>query len=65
MRAFARLSLAHQTVLRVYYLEETGAREVAALLGITPKAVEDRLYQARRALRERLGSATRSEGVCP
>lgn len=65
VRAFARLSHPHQTVLRMYYLEETGAREVAALLGITPKAVEDRLYQARRALRERFGSTARSEGVRP
>ena len=52
--AFAELSAAHQTVLRMHYLEETSAREVAALLGLTTKAVEDRLYQARRALRERL-----------
>jgi RNA polymerase sigma-70 factor (ECF subfamily) len=50
--AFAGLRTSHQTVLRMHYLEETSAREVAALLGITPKAVESRLYQARRALRE-------------
>jgi RNA polymerase sigma factor (sigma-70 family) len=49
--AFARLDAPHQTVLRMHYLESTGAREVASLLGTTPKAVEDRLYQARRALR--------------
>ncbi len=52
--AFARLSAPHQTVLRMHYLEETSARQVAALLGLTPKAVEDRLYQARKALRERV-----------
>jgi RNA polymerase sigma-70 factor (ECF subfamily) len=50
--AFARLSESHQLILRMHYLEETSAREVAALLGTTPKAVEDRLYQARKALRE-------------
>lgn len=52
--AFAELSETHQTVLRMHYLEETGTREVAALLLISPKAVEDRLYQARRVLRERI-----------
>lgn len=51
VRAFAKLSAPHQAVLRMHYLEETSAREVAALLGLTPKAVEDRLYQARKALR--------------
>ncbi|MBL8861070.1 MAG: sigma-70 family RNA polymerase sigma factor [Planctomycetes bacterium] len=52
--AFAQLAPQHQTVLRMHYLEASSAREVAALLRITPKAVEDRLYQARRALRERV-----------
>lgn len=51
---FGRLSGAHQTVLRMHYLEETSAKEVAALLGLTPKAVESRLYQARKALRKEL-----------
>lgn len=54
VEAFARLAPSHQTVLRMHYLEATSAREVAALLEITPKAVEDRLYQARRALREQV-----------
>ena len=53
-RAFAELSAPHQTVLRMHYLEETTAREVAALLGLTPKAVESRLYQARKELRSRV-----------
>jgi RNA polymerase sigma-70 factor (ECF subfamily) len=50
-RVFAKLAAPQQAVLRMHYLEETSAREVAALLGLTPKAVEDRLYQARKALR--------------
>lgn len=54
VEAFAGLSPVHQTILRMHYLEESSAREVAALLRITPKAVEVRLYQARRALRERV-----------
>jgi RNA polymerase sigma-70 factor (ECF subfamily) len=41
-------------VLYMHYLEETSVREVAGLLAVTPKAVESRLYQARRELRRRL-----------
>ena len=52
--AFALLSGPQQTILRMHYLEETGTREVAALLGLTPKAVEGRLHQARKALRAKL-----------
>ncbi len=52
--AFRKLSSPHQTVLRMHYLEETSAKEVAALLGLTAKAVESRLYQARKALRSEL-----------
>jgi RNA polymerase sigma factor (sigma-70 family) len=65
--AFAKLSSAHQTVLRMHYLEETSAREVAALLGVTPKAVEDRLYQARKKLRARVERAARrsAQGARP
>lgn len=51
-RAFAKLPAPQQTVLRMHYLEESSAAEVAALLGLSAKAVEDRLYQARRALRQ-------------
>lgn len=52
VEAFTRLSSAYQTVLRMHYLEQSSVREVAALLRLAPKAVEDRLYQARRTLRE-------------
>lgn len=58
--AFAELSSAHQTVLRMHYLEDSALREVAALLGLTPKAVESRLYQARKALRERVEQRARA-----
>ena len=50
----ARLPEKLRVVLYMHYLEETGVREVAGLLGVTPKAVESRLYQARRELRRRL-----------
>jgi RNA polymerase sigma factor (sigma-70 family) len=49
--AFGELRPDFQEVLRMHYLESTSAREVAALLDTTPKAVESRLFQARRALR--------------
>jgi RNA polymerase sigma factor (sigma-70 family) len=67
VQAFAQLSSAHQTVLRMHYLEGSSAREVAALLGLGQKAVEDRLYQARRALRERVdrGAAQSAAGARP
>ncbi len=52
--AFAELRQEHQNILRMYYLEETGTDEVAALLDLTRKAAENRLYQARKALREKL-----------
>ncbi|QDV05635.1 RNA polymerase sigma factor [Planctomycetes bacterium Poly30] len=58
---FARLKPEHQTVLRMYYLEETSAAEVAALLGLTPKAVEARLYQARKALRVKVHQVRKEE----
>jgi RNA polymerase sigma factor (sigma-70 family) len=51
-RAFGRLSETFQTVLRMYYLEETSAEEVGALLGISTKAAESRIERARTALRE-------------
>lgn len=52
--AFAGISATYQTVLRMHYLEESSAREVAALLSISTKAAESRLYQARRALKQRI-----------
>lgn len=62
-RGFTELSVDHQEVLRMHYLEETTAREVAALLGETQKAVEMRLYQARRALRYLADKQLRAEGA--
>lgn len=59
----ARLPARLREVLYMHYLEETGVREVAALLGVTPKAVESRLYQARRELRRRLEERAASGGL--
>lgn len=61
--AFAALDPDQQEILRMHYLEATSAAEVAALLGVTPKAVEGRLYQARRALRARAERTLRIEGA--
>jgi RNA polymerase sigma factor (sigma-70 family) len=63
VEAFAALAPAHQTVLRMHYLEETSARRVAALLGLSTRAVEDRLKQARKALRERVERLARATEV--
>ena len=52
----ASLPERHRVVLYLFYLEESSAREVAALLGITEKAVEGRLHKARAALRARLAT---------
>ncbi len=38
----------------MHYLEETSVRETAALLSVTEKVIEGRLYRARRRLRELL-----------
>lgn len=50
--AFLRLPPELQQILRMHYLETTTARELAALLGISTKAVEGRLARARRQLRQ-------------
>jgi len=50
----ARLPEKLRTVLYLRYLEQSGVREVACLLGLSEKTVEGRLYQARQALRAAL-----------
>ena len=42
------------TVVRMRYLDEARVRDVAALLGVSEKTVEGRLYRARRELRRLL-----------
>ena len=49
--AIDSLPAKQQAVVMMHYLEETSVKEVAALLSVTPKTVEGRLYQARRALK--------------
>lgn len=52
-----RLPRKQREVVLMHYLEETSVADVAAVLSVTPKAIEGRLYQARRRLRERLDAA--------
>lgn len=49
--AIGKLPAKQRQVVLMHYLEETSVKDVAALLSVTAKAVEGRLYQARRALR--------------
>ncbi len=61
--AFNELPAAHQTVLRMHYLERTPARQIAALLDTTERAVEGRLHQARRRLRDLVRLTMRQSGA--
>lgn len=49
-----RLPKKQREVVLMHYLDESSVADVAAILSVTPKAVEGRLFQARRRLRERL-----------
>lgn len=55
-----RLPRKQREVVMMHYLEETSVNDVAAILSVTSKAVEGRLYQARRRLRERMNAAPAS-----
>lgn len=49
-----RLPNKNREVVMMHYLDETPVADVAALLSITVKSVEGRLYQARKRLRQRM-----------
>ena len=53
-KAIQRLPTKQREVVLMHYLEETSVDETAALLLVTAKTVEGRLYQARRTLRRLL-----------
>ncbi len=57
--AIAKLPPGQQEVVRMRYLEDSPPAHVAALLGITKKAVERRLYEARQKLRDHVNRAER------
>jgi RNA polymerase sigma-70 factor (ECF subfamily) len=52
--AIDRLPNRLRQVVLMHYIEESSMRDVAALLSLTVKTVEGRLYQARRELRRML-----------
>ncbi len=52
--AILRLPARQREVVLMHYLEETSIREVAALLSVSEKAIEGRLYQARKNLHRML-----------
>jgi RNA polymerase sigma-70 factor (ECF subfamily) len=56
-RAIARLPSRQREVVLMHYLEETSVKEVAALLSVSVKTVEGRLYQARKSLHRLLGAS--------
>ena len=58
--AVARLGEEHRQAIYVCYFEERPVRQAAALLGISEKALEGRLYRARLALRRLLGADARA-----
>ena len=55
--AIDQLPSRQREVIMMHYIEETSVNDVAALLSVTAKTVEGRLYQARRALKGMLASA--------
>ncbi len=59
--AIERLPGKQRQVVLMHYLEETSVKNVAALLSVTAKTVEGRLYQARRALHRMLGDPSTSK----
>lgn len=61
--AIDRLPTKQRQVVLMHYLEETSVANVAALLSISHKSVEGRLYQARLNLRRLLDKKTSSTSI--
>jgi RNA polymerase sigma-70 factor (ECF subfamily) len=60
-RAIERLPAKQRQVVLMHYLEETSVNEIAALLSVTAKTIEGRLYQARQTLYRLLGNPSASQ----
>jgi RNA polymerase sigma factor (sigma-70 family) len=54
-QAIDRLPVKLRQVVLMHYLEETSVKQIAALLSLSAKTIEGRLYQARRALARIMG----------
>ena len=57
-RGLLKLSVPHREVLTLFFLEEMGVEEIAAVLGVPPGTVKSRLHYARLALRKVLDGGT-------
>jgi RNA polymerase sigma-70 factor (ECF subfamily) len=55
--ALARLPQPQHELLSLFYLDGLSLKETGQVLGVKPRAVRQRLYRARQALRRRLDSA--------
>ncbi len=53
-----QLPAKQREVVMMHYLDETSVENVAAILGVTVKSVEGRLYQARKTLRRRMDDSS-------
>lgn len=62
-QAIDQLPTKQRQVVLMHYLEESSVGNVAALLSISNKAVEGRLYQARRTLRRMLDKKTSGTSI--
>lgn len=61
--AIQQLPVNQRQVVLMHYLEETSVEQVAALLAVSVKTVEGRLYQARIALRRMLDGGVTSPHI--
>lgn len=61
--AIEHLPVKQRQVVLMHYLEETSIKQVAALLAVSVKTVEGRLYQARIALRRMLDGGVNSPHI--
>ena len=52
--ALASLSARHRVVVHLFYYEEMTAQEIAAVLGIRPETVRERLHRARKKLKQQM-----------
>jgi len=60
-RALAELSQLDRTIVYRRYFAEQSNREIAEAVGLTQRAVENRLWRARRALREKMRASEHEE----
>lgn len=62
-KAMEKLPDGQRQVIYMHYLEETSVKQVAALLSVSVKTVEGRLYQARRTLKRLIDGTNSSSQI--